>query len=75
MRSEYGTVINPQQEPTLKVLALESLVNLVKSLAQFQEEYKVKQTNHEKVDEKEEGDGSFEAEDPKETTMFEKADE
>jgi brefeldin A-inhibited guanine nucleotide-exchange protein len=75
LRSEYSTVINPQQEPTLKVLALESLVNLVKSLVLFQEEYKAKQISHDKADEKEEGEGSFDNEDPKETTMFEKADE
>ena len=39
MRSEYSALITPQQEPHLKILALESLVNLAKSLVNFTEEY------------------------------------
>jgi len=42
LRAEYGALIVPQQEPHLKILALESLVNLAKSLVQFTEEYQKK---------------------------------
>jgi len=42
LRSEYGALILPQQEPHLKILALESLVNLAKSLVMFTEDYQKK---------------------------------
>lgn len=75
-RNDYSTVISPQQEPTLKIIALESLVNLVKSLVQYIEENKKNEQIEKKSDnDREDGDTSFEAEDPKDTTMFEKADE
>jgi len=58
-------------------LALESLVNLVKGLVQFTEESHQKLDEQNKDENEKDGDDndSTGADDAKETTMFEKADE
>ena len=83
LRPEYSSLIMPSQETYLRILALESLVNMVKSLVQFtldyqknlQENTKVKKIasmeNEKDLDDRDSSGG----EDNRDVTVMEKEEE